>query len=97
MTSTRAIFTRTHPIRTDLPLEALTAQTAALRNSLGLNSERLKLVDAVIDYYGKMDEGKLVAWTHSEPPWLAAREGLSPIEISTNKLSVDLIYQHFKR
>lgn len=35
-------------------------------------------VDAVLDFYGKMSAHQLSELTHSERPWLHAREGLLP-------------------
>ena len=64
---------------------------------LNLNEDQLKLVNTVLEAYSKLSDERLVLMTHSEEPWNEARKGLSPIERSENKLSIDTIYNYFNR
>ena len=64
---------------------------------MDLNADQLKLVDAVLATYSKFSDERLVMMSHSEKPWNEARIGLSPIERSTTKLSVDIIYNYFNK
>jgi uncharacterized phage-associated protein len=51
----------------------------------------------VLSSYAKLSDERLVLMTHSETPWNEAREGLSPIERSDKKLSVESMYQYFNK
>tara|TARA_R110002050_G_scaffold300678_1_gene471484 strand:+ start:14540 stop:15052 length:513 start_codon:yes stop_codon:yes gene_type:complete len=62
---------------------------------LSLSEDQQKLLFAVLDSYGVMSDEKLVFLTHKESPWNEAREGLSPIERSTNTITVDSIYNYY--
>lgn len=55
----------------------------------GLPSEELNkvsLIDAVFNKYAQLSSLQLELLTHSEKPWIEAREGLSPIE--TGKVEI---------
>lgn len=52
-----------------------------------LDQDARETVDAVIDHYGDKDGAWLSALTHSEPPWVDARNGLAPGERSNHVIS----------
>jgi len=51
--------------------------------------EELNHIDAVIDAYGKFSAWDLERLTHSEEPWMHARQGLDPDVPSHNQISRD--------
>ena len=57
----------------------------------------MKLINTVLEAYSKLSDERLVLLTHSEAPWNEARKGLSPIQRSENKLSVETTYNYFNR
>lgn len=52
-----------------------------------LSSNQKDTIDHVIEYYGSYSSSELVQLTHSEEPWMKAREGLSTGEPSHNIIS----------
>jgi len=52
-----------------------------------LNQEQIDTVDAVLEFYGDKPSNWLSELTHSEPPWLEAREGLQPGERGEREIS----------
>ena len=44
----------------------------------GLTDDERESVEAIVKYYGEYTGQQLSDFTHSEPPWKDAREGLSP-------------------
>lgn len=52
-------------------------------------------LDAVYEQYISKSAFELVALTHSEKPWLEAREGLSPTERSNVTISDETIFQQY--
>jgi len=47
-----------------------------------------EILDSVWNVYGKFDAGYLEMLTHSEDPWLNARNNLQPHESSTNEILI---------
>jgi len=90
-------FFRHENIHTNLDEEALSTALLSKQNSLNVNEDQLKLIHTVIDVYSKLSDERLVLMTHNEEPWNEARRGLSPIERSEKKLSIDTIYNYFNR
>lgn len=90
-------FFKNNNIRTDLDEVALSNKLKKQQEFLNLNEDQLKLVNTVLEAYSKLSDERLVLMTHSEEPWNEARKGLSPIERSENKLSIDTIYNYFNR
>lgn len=75
--------------------EKLNEELSSSLKELELTPKQEKLVFAVLDNYGPMSDEKLVFLTHKEDPWNKAREGLSPIERSARKISVDDIFTFY--
>jgi len=46
--------------------------------------DKIEMIDAVFNKYATLTSFQLELLTHSEMPWIEAREGLSPIENSSN-------------
>lgn len=55
-----------------------------LKEEMSLNADDCEFLDAIYNHYGTMSQDRLVFLTHSERPWNAAREGISPFEFSQN-------------
>ncbi|MDC8001518.1 DUF4065 domain-containing protein [Aequorivita todarodis] len=77
--------------------EKLSKELSKHLDKLDLTPDQQKLLFAVLDSYGVMSDEKLVFLTHREDPWNEAREGLSPIARSTNKITVDSIYNYYTK
>lgn len=58
-------------------------------------SEKLEMVDAVLQKYGQLTSLNLELLSHSETPWIEARVGLSPIENSSNKIKDDVMKEYY--
>lgn len=95
--SFKASFFRNQNILTNLDEISISDELKNLQVQMDLNADQLKLVDAVLATYSKFSDERLVMMSHSEKPWNEARIGLSPIERSTTKLSVDIIYNYFNK
>lgn len=63
---------------------------------LNLDTEQCNFLEAIFLHYGTMSHDRLVYLTHSEKPWNTAREGLSPIDYSENKISLDEMKEYYK-
>lgn len=63
---------------------------------LDLDTEQYNFLEAVFLHYGTMSHDKLVYLTHSEKPWNTARKGLSPIDYSDNKISLEEMKEYYK-
>lgn len=50
------------------------------------DKNKIAMIDAVFNKYGKLSSLQLELLTHSEYPWIDAREGLSPIETGNRKI-----------
>lgn len=60
------------------------------RNSIPENDgeySMIELIDAVFEEYGQRTSLQLELLSHSEEPWLEAREGLAPNETGSNEIS----------
>lgn len=51
----------------------------------------------VLNVYAPMSDEKLVLSTHQALPWNKAREGYSPVDICTNRLSIDDMYEYYTK
>ena len=90
-------FFRNQNILTSLDEIQLAEQLQEKQSQLKLEEIQLKLINTVLEAYSKLSDERLVLLTHSEAPWNEARKGLSPIQRSENKLSVETIYNYFNR
>ena len=55
------------------------------------------ILDSVWDAYGKLDADYLEILTHSEEPWLEARNKLAPHESSSNEISLDTMKKFYSK
>lgn len=63
-----------------------------------LGDEIRELLDEVLEVYGGFQAFQLEEITHREDPWIVARNGLSPDEISHNRIDINLMRSYyFKR
>lgn len=88
-------FFRNDNFKYNFDEEQLSEEISQKLKDLSLSEDQQKLLFAVLDSYGVMSDEKLVFLTHKESPWNEAREGLSPIERSTNTITVDSIYNYY--
>lgn len=58
-------------------------------------SDIQKFLNNVWDVYGKFDSNYLEMLTHSEEPWLRAREGMANDEISENEISISSMREYY--
>lgn len=54
-----------------------------------------KTVDKVVAFYGRYEASQLSDLTHSERPWLAAREGLSPTERGDRVIDPEVMFDFY--
>ncbi|APT91778.1 XRE family transcriptional regulator [Corynebacterium phocae] len=52
-----------------------------------LSDEGKAIIDAVLDFYGELSKTEIIELTHSEDPWIEARQGLPAEASSRNPLS----------
>jgi uncharacterized phage-associated protein len=62
--------------------------------SLLTNSET-ETVRSIVDSYGKLSAWELSNLTHSEAPWLDAREGCDPLERSNSEISLESMAEYY--
>lgn len=93
----KTTFFRNQNILTSLDEIQLAEQLQEKQSQLELEKDQLQLINTVLEAYSKLSDERLVLLTHSEAPWNEARKGLSPIQRSENKLSVETIYSYFNR
>lgn len=62
-----------------------------------LSEAQRRIVDAVVEFYGRMGGGTLSSLTHRELPWAEAREGLSANESSTRSISQATMRRFYTR
>lgn len=60
-----------------------------------LSKDQRETIDAVVDHYGEMTGQQLSDLTHSERPWLEARQDLSPGARSKTVISTDVMQDFF--
>lgn len=53
-------------------------------------------IQRVLDNYGNKEDTWLILRSHQEAPWKDARRGLSPLEASTNEVSIASIHSFYK-
>ena len=54
-----------------------------------------KFLDSIWDIFGKYDGDELEVMTHKETPWIKARNGISAIAPSTEKINREDIYLYY--
>ena len=59
------------------------------------NNELEKFLDSIWDIFGKYDGDELEVMTHKETPWIKARNGISAIAPSTEKISNKEIFLYY--
>ena len=67
-----------------------------LANNMNFNKGALELIDSIITLYGSKTQNDLIFLTHSELPWVEAREGLAPFQSSQKQISQDTMYYYYK-
>ena len=67
-----------------------------LVDKLNLSKDEVELLDSVIVLYGNKSQNNLIFLTHSEKPWVEARQDLPPYARSNNPISLDTMYQYYK-
>ena len=67
----------------------------ATNTSDQFSKKQLRLLNDVWKVYGKYDAEYLELLTHSEMPWQKAREGISDVEHSSNKIDVEVMKEFY--
>jgi uncharacterized phage-associated protein len=60
-----------------------------------IDEKQLRVLEYVKDVYGKYDGKYLETLTHTQDPWLYAREGLDPDERNDKEIPKELISDYF--
>lgn len=61
------------------------------------DSDKIDLIDAVIKKYGNLTSLQLELLSHSEKPWIEARDGLSPIETGHSVIKTQTIKNFYSQ
>ena len=64
--------------------------------SMSLSVDEVETLDSIITLYGAKTQNQLILLTHSEQPWVEAREGLAPYVRSDRKILLDTMYGYYK-
>ena len=64
-------------------------------NPRKLTSEQRQTIDAVLDYYGDKSSQWLSDLTHREAPWIEARKGLEPGDLSSREISLASLAEYY--
>lgn len=91
----KSTFFRNENFINKLNEETLSIELKEKKENLNISTEQIQLVYSVLNAYGKLSDEKLVLMTHNEEPWNEARQGLSPIERSDKRISIDTIYNYY--
>jgi uncharacterized phage-associated protein len=75
--------------------ETASKKLEKLTSELAFNKEEIKLINDVLEKYGSLSAFELERLSHSEEPWLMAREGLEPVEFCQNAISRDDMKKYF--
>ena len=67
-----------------------------LVKDMSLSGDEIELFDSIFMLYGSKTQNDLIFLTHSEKPWVEAREELSPFERSNNHISLDTMHDFYK-
>lgn len=92
---TLGIYQQITPAFFELTDESVSCELEKLHDEMALNNMQWAFIEAIYKHYGTMDHDRLVMLTHSEKPWNEARKGLSPLEYSDNKISLDSMYDYY--
>jgi len=89
------------PVNTSLyeshrQMYSITASGLGVGNSSTLSEDQKRFIDAVMTAYHPLTAAQLSLLTHSEKPWIAARQGLSEGSYSSNPISNDEIRDFYK-
>lgn len=68
-----------------------------LRSQMLLTDKQYEFLEAIYSHYGTMTQDRLVFLTHAEKPWNEARKGISPIEYTDQKISLDTMYDYYSK
>lgn len=60
-----------------------------------LTADELEVVESIVDAYGRLTGYQLSQLTHSEAPWIRAREGLAPGQRGSRIIELDDIYDYY--
>ena len=80
----------------NIDVNNLENEVRSKKDQLGLNDNQNDYLDSIYSHYGSMSHDRLVYLTHSEKPWNTARVGVSPIEYSKEKISIEVMKEYYK-
>jgi uncharacterized phage-associated protein len=60
-----------------------------------LPQDEIEAIDKVVDFYGRYNGQQLSDFTHSERPWIAAREGLSSGERCEREITLESMSEYY--
>jgi uncharacterized phage-associated protein len=67
--------------------ESIESQINSIIESNKIHEDQLELIDTVMLKYGSLSSMELELLSHSEAPWLKARQGIGPNQPCKNKIS----------
>lgn len=77
--------------------ENLVDEATILVKQMHLTQDDVECIDSILTLYGSKTQNELVLLTHVESPWADARKGLLPFEYSQEEISLDVMYEYYKK
>lgn len=71
--------------------------TKGIEYSVDLSDDAKAVIDDVMEIYGKHTGSYLEALTHSEAPWIDAREGIEDYQASNNEITHDAMISFYSK
>ncbi len=87
-----------NPLRLDYQGISSSEYIKNFKNQLGdndLHRDMIDLIDVVFDKYAPLTSLQLELLSHTEQPWLEAREGLEPIETGYKIINEETMYKFY--
>lgn len=76
-------------------LYRINKNSLTLGNSSKLSQLQKDDIDSVLSFYGNRTSQWLIDQTHSEQPWIKARDGVAPYESSSNEISLQAMTDYY--
>ena len=80
----------------DISIPAKEARRITAKLTKELKPDQLSLIDDVLSEYGPLTAYQLEGLTHSETPWVEARNGIAPAQASTATISKETMRKFYR-
>ncbi len=80
-------FNEIKVINSEAVFESIESEIRTIIEKNNLSEDQLELIDTVLLKYGSLSSMELEILSHSEAPWIKARQGLAPHQPCKNRIS----------